>query len=157
MFDTMFKNMTAQTERFYQPAFELNRLVLGQLEKIGKVQLENFNSYAELSIQQVNALAKVKSPEDFKSIFENQAATASTLSEKALKDASQMVELGKAFAEELSEFSQKQAQAVWGEVEKATTTATKAAKKLAFLNVRKKPSCAAFFVAENAISALMSG
>ncbi|WMS86642.1 phasin family protein [Pleionea litopenaei] len=122
MFAQVFSSMADQSKTMFEPAFEFNRIALGQAQKVAEKQLALVNDYAKLGLSQLGQAAKISSVEDLKAVSEAQLKASQELSDKMVKDANDWAALGQSMTEEWKTFAE-------SKFESAVKETTKAAKK----------------------------
>ncbi|NVJ49372.1 MAG: phasin family protein [Gammaproteobacteria bacterium] len=119
MFAQVFSSMADQGKAMFEPAFEFNRIALGQAQKVAEKQLELVNEYTKLGLSQINKAASISSIDDIQAASEAQLKVGQELSEKLMKDASDWAVMGQALTEEWKTFAESKFQAVVKEPVKA--------------------------------------
>ncbi len=93
--------MNAQTEKYFEPAREINALTLENMEKLLDIQLKVINDTARVSVEQMKAIADIKDPDSLKKYFADQAETVKTLHERFVKDTQATLELGASYTDKV--------------------------------------------------------
>ncbi len=106
MSNDIAKTWNEQVVKAVAPAREVNRLAVAKLEKVLDLQLTSLVEYAELGLGNLKSGLEVKDAESFKRYAEGQAAVARQVSEKVLRDARALAEVGREFGAEVQEVVQ---------------------------------------------------
>ncbi|MCO7225715.1 phasin family protein [Pleionea sp. CnH1-48] len=104
MFAQFMNQFAEQSKVFVEPAFEMNRIALEQMQKIGQKNLELANEYAKVGFEQMTKLSKVKSPEELQSLAQEQLSVAADLSRKVADDAKGVLVMGQELGDEWKKF-----------------------------------------------------
>lgn len=100
MTNEVFSQLTANRDKLFAPVVKLNKLAVAKVEELANFELAALREYTELGLSQLKAAVEVTDAESFKSFAESQGAALKTLSEKAVKDAKVVADLGESFRNE---------------------------------------------------------
>ncbi|SEP71680.1 phasin family protein [Ectothiorhodospira magna] len=106
MYNEFFNGSQEQFEKFVAPARKFNNATLDHVAKLVEYQISLFRSYSEISIEQMRAMQTVTDPKSFQAYMTAQAEATKSLSEKVAKDANELVELQRGYAEEVQKLSE---------------------------------------------------
>lgn len=102
----LFENVSKQQEAMMATMQKLNKLAVGNVEKLVSIQMSSLRNYSDLSVQQLKDLTEVRTPQQLQEYFTKQTDSAKVLAEKALADAKVAAELGVEFNKEAQKISQ---------------------------------------------------
>lgn len=97
----ILKSFTEQMQGFTAPLTRYNQLLASNIEQLTRLQLASANAYAELGLNQLQAVGKVQDAQSLAALGTVQLETASQLSRQMLDDIQQLSALGQQFKEEL--------------------------------------------------------
>ncbi|MEM9102627.1 MAG: phasin family protein, partial [Pseudomonadota bacterium] len=106
MVNNIFTNFTDQAKNFYEPAFKFNQIMLANVEKVARAQLESFKAYADMGIDQLHKASSIREFSELKDFMNNQAELAGNLSKKMTDDASRLMNLSYEFKDEMVKFTE---------------------------------------------------
>jgi phasin family protein len=106
MFEEMFQKTNVQFGELFAPARKFNALVVDNLEKVTKFQLEALRSYADLGIEQLRGALEVNDAQSLQAYVSNQQKVAETVSKKLSSDAETFAALSKDFTVEVQKLAQ---------------------------------------------------
>lgn len=89
-----------------------NSLAVANMEKLASLQTQALQSYAKLSMEQLEELAKVKNPNDLQTYFGKQPAVFKAMGEKAVADTKALTELNIEFGNQVQKLAKDTASAV---------------------------------------------
>ena len=104
MFAQVFNDWTEQSKSLVEPLLTMNRIALGQMQKVSSRQLELANEYARIGMSQLDSLTKVQSLEDAQAFAQKQAQLGGELPSKLLQDGNDSIELCKELGGEWKDF-----------------------------------------------------
>lgn len=107
MANQLFDTFTEQSQSFFEPLMEANKLMMDKLQKLVDMQVKAAPSYAELHIKQLQQVSSIKDADSFKQFWDGQVAASDALREKLMADSKAMSDLGVSFLTELSELAEK--------------------------------------------------
>lgn len=97
----VIKSFTEQMQGFAAPLTRYNQLLASNIEQLTRLQLASANAYAELGLNQLQAVGKVQDAQSLAALGTVQLETASQLSRQMLDDIQKLNALGLQFKEEL--------------------------------------------------------
>ncbi|MGE6231682.1 phasin family protein [Aeromonas media] len=97
----ILKSFTEQMQGFASPLTRYNQLLASNIEQLTRLQLASANAYAELGLNQLQAVSKVQDTQSLAALGTVQLETASQLSRQMLDDIQKLSALGQQFKEEL--------------------------------------------------------
>lgn len=87
--------------RLCRPLTRYNQLLASNIEQLTRLQLASANAYAELGLNQLQAVSKVQDAQSLAALGTVQLESASQLSRQMLDDIQKLSALGQQFKEEL--------------------------------------------------------
>ena len=108
----VIKSFTEQMQGFAAPLTRYNQLLASNIEQLTRLQLASANAYAELGLNQLQAVGKVQDAQSLAVLGTVQLESASQLSRQMLDDIQKLSALGQQFKEELAALLQHLAQIV---------------------------------------------
>ena len=106
MYTEMFNSMQDQMEKLAAPVRKFNNATIDHMSKLVDYNLTTMRNYSEVAIEQVRALQTVSDPKSLQAYINAQGEAAKSLSEKVAKDANELVELQRGFAEQVQKLSE---------------------------------------------------
>lgn len=106
MYEEMFSKNFPQVENFIEPAIKANKLAVDNFEKLVNFQMDAFQSYVDLGIEQMKAAAEINGPQAFQTYFSKQIETGNVLRQKILDDTKALVDLGNGFKEDFAKLAE---------------------------------------------------
>jgi phasin family protein len=100
MSNDILNQFTANSGKLFAPAFKLNKLTVDTVEQLTNFELDALREFTELSLRQLKAAVEISDLESFKAFTESQNAVLKTVSEKVLRDAKAVAEIGESFRNE---------------------------------------------------------
>ncbi len=97
----VIKSFTEQMQGFAAPLTRYNQLLASNIEQLTRLQLASANAYAELGLNQLQAVGKVQDAQSLAALGTVQLESASQLSRQMLDDIQKLSTLGQQFKEEL--------------------------------------------------------
>ncbi|MEZ6953662.1 MULTISPECIES: phasin family protein [unclassified Aeromonas] len=97
----ILKSFTEQMQGFASPLTRYNQLLASNIEQLTRLQLASANAYAELGLNQLQAVSKVQDTQSLATLGTVQLETASQLSRQMLDDIQKLSALGQQFKEAL--------------------------------------------------------
>ena len=91
------EGLTAHAEQVLAPVREINEVVADKTEKLVKIQVSAVQGYAKLAIAHWRAALEVKDTNSMKDFISKHRDYVETVAEKAVKDASAVMELGNGY------------------------------------------------------------
>ncbi len=98
----VIKSFTEQMQGFAAPLTRYNQLLASNIEQLTRLQLASANAYAELGLNQLQAVGKVQDAQSLAALGTVQLESASQLSRQMLDDIQKLSTLGQQFKEELA-------------------------------------------------------
>lgn len=92
---------TEQAERVMGPMREINAAAVDKTEKLVKLQVSAFENYSKLALDHWREALQVKDVDGMKDFLAKHRAYVETLTDKAAKDASAVMELGNDYVAEV--------------------------------------------------------
>ena len=123
MSNEMLETLTEQTQSFFGPFAEVNKLVMDKFEKLVNLQSEAAPAYIELHLEQLRGAGSIKDADSLKSFWDDQMAVSEKIREKMLADSKAFSDLGVSLLTELSELAEKNANGFAQRAGKATKVA----------------------------------
>ncbi len=102
----IFENVSKQQENLLATLQKLNTLAVSNVEKMTDMQMGTLRGYSEMTVQQMRAIAKVKSPQQLQEYLAQQTESVKAMAEKIIADAKAAAELGVAFNKEAQKIAQ---------------------------------------------------
>ncbi|MCG5501384.1 phasin family protein [Ectothiorhodospira lacustris] len=106
MYNEFFNTSQEQFDKMAAPVRKFNNATLDYVSKLVEYQISMFRSYSEISIEQMRALQTVTDPKSLQAYVGAQAEATKSLGEKVAKDANELVELQRGYAEEVQKLSE---------------------------------------------------
>ena len=97
----VMKTFTEQMQGFASPLTRYNQLLASNIEQLTRLQLASASAYAELGLNQLQAVSKVQDVQSLAALGTVQLETASQLSRQMMEDIQKLNSLGLQFKEEL--------------------------------------------------------
>lgn len=130
MSNEALETLTEQTEQFFGPFAEANRVVMNKFQKLVELQSEAAPAYVELHLEQMRTAGSVKDADSLKGFWDAQMAASEKLREKMLADSRAVSELGVSLLTELSQLAENNANGFAEKASKASqSTKTSQARK----------------------------
>ena len=107
MANQMFDTITEQSQSFFEPFMQANKLMMDKFQKLVDMQVKSVPGYAELQMKQFQKVSTIKDADSFKKFWDGQMATSDALREKFMADSKALSDLGVSFMTELSELTEK--------------------------------------------------
>ena len=101
-----FEDLSKQQEALIANAQKLNKLAVGNLEKIASVQMNALRTCSELGLDQLKSLVEVKDPKALQNYVQTQTDAVKKLAETLLADAKTVAELGVEYNQEAQKIAQ---------------------------------------------------
>lgn len=136
MSNEMLETLTEQTQSFFGPFAEVNKLFMDKFEKLVNLQSEAAPAYIELHLEQLRGVGSIKDADSLKSFWDGQMAASEKLREKMLADSRAVSDLGVSLLTELSELAERNANGF----AQRTSKAAKAASSTKTTQSRKQTS-----------------
>lgn len=102
-----FETFAEQSQSFFEPFMEANKLMMDKLQKLVDMQAKSAPGYAEMQLKQLQDISTIKDADSFKQFWDGQMAASDALHEKFLADSKALSDLGVSFLTELSELAEK--------------------------------------------------
>ena len=102
--------MMKEAEKVFAPVRELNKLALGNLEKLVELQLASIKSYTDLTLAQLQAAADAKDIEDVRALIARQQEIAQTVADKLAADTKNVMELGNNYVSQVQSIAKESAE-----------------------------------------------
>ena len=99
LFSDTFKE---QAKKLTDPLHAINRVWVGNLERVTEYSLSTARNYAELGLRQLHAVSAVKDVESLSQFQAQQTQLLSELSQMLLKDAERLTDIGNQLRTDLS-------------------------------------------------------
>lgn len=99
--------MTNTFEQLMTPVKALNELTLKSIEQIAAIQVKVIQENANTSINALKSSTEIKDLDSLKDYLQTQLNTAETLSNNAVEDAQEIVNLTESYANEVKEIVEK--------------------------------------------------
>ncbi len=120
MTNAAITNLFEQSQSVLAPMTKMNKLAVGNLEKLVSLQMDALQAYVDLGMKQLKAAVEISNPNEAHSFMNNQIEVAGIMRKRVLEDAKAFADLGANYKDELSklteknvtEFTQKASQAV---------------------------------------------
>ena len=96
----VIKSFTEQMQGFAAPLTRYNQLLASNIEQLTRLQLVSANAYAELGLNQLQAVGKVQDAQSLAALGTVQLESASQLSRQMLDDIQKLSTLGQQFKED---------------------------------------------------------
>jgi len=120
MSNEMLETFTEQTQSFFGPFAEANKLFMDKFEKLVNLQSEAAPAYIELHLEQLRGAGSIKDADSLKGFWDSQMAVSEKIREKMLADSKAFSDLGVSLLTELSELAEKNADGFAQRTRKAT-------------------------------------
>ncbi|MBK1733742.1 hypothetical protein CKO15_00275 [Halorhodospira abdelmalekii] len=101
MNEEMLKQMTNQWGNYLEPARQLNGKALEHWEKMAEYQIDMARRYADVAVGQLREAATLQTPEQVQSYMRNSSELLRETSDRLVKDARTLTEMGQAMNEEM--------------------------------------------------------
>lgn len=102
----LFENMNQQQQNMLATLQKLNKLAVSNVEKMTVLQMNTLRNYSDLTVQQMQAIAEVKSPQQLQDYLNQQTESVKAMAEKIVADAKAAAELGVEFNTEAQKIAQ---------------------------------------------------
>lgn len=127
MYEEMFTKSFANVEGMMEPVVKTNKLAVAQLERLVSFQMSTMQTYVDLGLEQLRAIAEINSPQSLQAFWGKQVEVANSLRQKVLDDTKALVDLGNGMKDEFTKLAEDNAK----EFTKAAPKAPQAAAKKA--------------------------
>lgn len=95
--------MNLQTDKYFEPAREINALALANVEKLLDIQLKAINDTAKLGVEQLKSAAEIKDADSLKKYITDQSEVVKSLGERFVKDSQAALELGTSYTDKVQQ------------------------------------------------------
>ncbi|MBY7729787.1 phasin family protein [Vibrio splendidus] len=101
MYTDIFKTITDQTEKQFEPYLKFNKLVAKNVQTMTELQMNALKTYTDMGLAQMKAVSEIKDVNSL-TAFNGQQLTALTqLSQQMMSDSSKMQAAAKEFKEDV--------------------------------------------------------
>ncbi|MDX1606636.1 MAG: phasin family protein [Candidatus Competibacterales bacterium] len=127
-----FSNFSQQQQQFIDSMQRFNQLAVANTEKLIACQLDFLHHCCDLGLQQLKALAEIRTPEQMQDYVQRQGEVAQRFGETMAEDTRAMAELGLAYTQQAQELARESVEAaVQPVVEEARKPAARSTKQVA--------------------------
>lgn len=106
MYEDMFGKANAQLSDLLAPSRKLNTLLVDNMERMARFQLDALQHYTELNLKQMRAALSAGEAGSLQEYFDQQREAAGALSQKLSEDARTLAGIGQEFSAELQKLAQ---------------------------------------------------
>lgn len=92
-----------QARKLQDPMHNVNKAMLGNLERITEFSLTTARNYADLGLKQLQVITSIKDPDSLTAFQSSQAQLLTQLNQMVLKDAERLNELGNQLRNDLGQ------------------------------------------------------
>lgn len=124
MYENFFNKNFAQTENFIEPVVKANKLAASNFEKLVNFQMNAFQAYVDMGLEQMNAAAEINSPQTFQAFLGKQVEASNTFRQKVMDDTKKLFEMGNDFKEAFTDLAEDSVEDITESAKSVTKAAT---------------------------------
>ena len=101
MYTDIFKSMTDQTEKQFEPYFKFNKLIAKNVEVMTELQMNAMKTYTDMGLAQMKAVTDIKDVNGLAAFNSQQLAVLSQLSQQMMSDSNKFQAAAKEFKDDV--------------------------------------------------------
>ncbi|WP_299688635.1 phasin family protein [uncultured Vibrio sp.] len=101
MYTDIFKTMTDQTEKQFEPYFKFNKLVAKNVQTLAELQMDAMQTYTDMGLAQMKAVSEIKDVNSLTAFNSQQLSTLTQLSQQMMSDSAKLQAVAKEFKEDV--------------------------------------------------------